>query len=66
MRFKLLLVAVVVVAAPLAVVAQNGDLTHQQAATTDANVDFGVLLTGNGGHNEGTKLTETNEDQQFL
>jgi hypothetical protein len=25
-----------------------------------------VLLTGNGGHNEGTKLTETNEDQQFL
>jgi len=45
MRFRLLLVAAGLVAAPLVLLAQNGDLTHQQSATPDANVDFGVLPT---------------------
>jgi hypothetical protein len=41
-----MLVAAGLVAAPLVVLAQNGDLTHQQQATADANVDFGVLPPG--------------------
>jgi len=43
MRFRLLLVAAGLVAGPLVLLAQNGDLTHQQPSTPDANVDFGVL-----------------------
>src|SRR5580765_712016 len=43
MRFRLLLVAAGWVAGPLVLLAQNGDLTHQQPSTPDANVDFGVL-----------------------
>jgi hypothetical protein len=43
MRFRLLVASVLVVA-PLVLLAQNGDLT-QQPATPDANVDFGVLPT---------------------
>jgi hypothetical protein len=46
MRFRVLLVAAGLVAAPLVIFAQNGDLTHQQAATPDAKVDFGVLPPG--------------------
>lgn len=46
MRFRLALIAAALVAAPLVVVAQNGDLTHQQPATPNANVDFGVLPPG--------------------
>jgi len=34
------------VAAPLVSLAQNGDLTHQQPATPDATVDFGVFAAG--------------------
>jgi hypothetical protein len=46
MRFRLLLVAAaVLVAVPLVVLAQNGDVTQQQAPTPDAHVDFGVLVT---------------------
>jgi hypothetical protein len=45
MRFRLLLVAAVLVVAPLVLLAQDGDLTHQQPATPDAKVDFGVLVT---------------------
>jgi hypothetical protein len=43
MRFRFLLVGAVFVAAPLVSLAQNGDLTHQQPATADAKVDFGVF-----------------------
>ena len=43
MRFRLMLVATTLVAAPLVSLAQHGDLTHQQPATPDAAVDFGVL-----------------------
>jgi hypothetical protein len=46
MRYKLLLAAAAIVAAPLVSIAQNGDLTHQQPATPSASVDFGVLATG--------------------
>ena len=45
MRFRLALIAAAVAAAPLISLAQNGDLTHQHAATPDATVDFGVLVT---------------------
>jgi hypothetical protein len=45
MRYRLSLVAAVLVAAPIWLLAQNGDLTHQQPATPDAKVDFGVLVT---------------------
>ena len=45
MRFRLLLVAAGLAAAPFVTLAQNGDLTHQQPATPDAKVDFGVLST---------------------
>ncbi len=45
MRFRLALIAAAVTA-PLISFAQNGDLTHQQPAKPDANVDFGVLPTG--------------------
>ena len=45
MRFRLVLVAAVLAAVPLGLLAQNGDLTHQQAATPNANVDFGVMPT---------------------
>lgn len=45
MRFRLALIAAAVAAAPLISFAQNGDLTHQQPAKPDANVDFGVLVT---------------------
>lgn len=45
MRFKLLLVVAAFVAAPIVSLAQQGDLTHQQPATPNANVDFGVLAT---------------------
>ena len=44
MRFRLALIAAAVTA-PLISFAQNGDLTHQQPAKPDANVDFGVLVT---------------------
>ncbi len=40
-----MLVAAGLVAAPLVLLAQNGDLAQQQPATPDANVDFGVLPT---------------------
>jgi hypothetical protein len=43
MRFRVALIAALVAAAPLISLAQNGDLTHQQSATPDAHVDFGVL-----------------------
>jgi len=43
MRFRLMLVATTLVAAPLVSLAQHGDLTHQQPATPDAAVAFGVL-----------------------
>jgi hypothetical protein len=48
MRFKLLLVASVVVALPLVPSAQHsrGDLTHNQPAVPNAAVDFGVLPIG--------------------
>lgn len=46
MRYRFLIVAAALVAAPIVPLAQNGDLTHQQPATPDANVDFGVLPTG--------------------
>ena len=42
MRYRLLLVASTLVA-PVALLAQTGDLTHQQPATPDAKMDFGVL-----------------------
>src|SRR5262245_30854755 len=45
MRFRLALIAAAVAAAPLISLAQNGDLTHQQA-TPDPHVDFGVLPPG--------------------
>ena len=45
MRSRFLLVAAALVAAPTVSLAQHGDLTHQQPATPDANVDFGVLPT---------------------
>jgi plastocyanin len=45
MRYRLFIVAAALVAAPLVPLAQNGDLTHQQQATADAKVDFGVLVT---------------------
>lgn len=44
MRYRLWLLAAAL-AAPVVVLAQNGDLTHQQPATPDAKVDFGVLVT---------------------
>jgi hypothetical protein len=43
MRFRLVLVATTLVAAPIVSLAQNGDLTHQHPATQDAMVDFGVF-----------------------
>jgi hypothetical protein len=45
MRIRLALIAAALAAAPLISLAQDGDLTHQQAATPNANVDFGVLVT---------------------
>ena len=45
MRFRLMLAAAGLIAAPIVILAQNGDLTHQQQATADAKVDFGVLVT---------------------
>lgn len=45
MRYRLLLVAAALAVAPMTPLAQNGDLTHQQPATPDAKVDFGVLVT---------------------
>jgi len=45
MRYRLFIVAAALVAAPLVPLAQNGALTHQQQATPDAKVDFGVLVT---------------------
>jgi len=43
MRFRFMLVAAGLIAAPVVILAQNGDFTHQQAATPNAHVDFGVL-----------------------
>jgi hypothetical protein len=45
MRHSLLIAAAAIAAAPIVSIAQNGDLTHQTAATPTANVDFGVLPT---------------------
>ena len=45
MRFKGLLVAAAVASFPALSLAQHGDLTHEQPATPDAFVDFGVLPT---------------------
>jgi len=45
MRYQSWLVAAALAVVPVALLAQNGDLTHQQPATPDAKVDFGVLVT---------------------
>ncbi len=45
MHIRLPLVAAVLVTAPLAVLAQQGDLTHEHAVTPNAKVAFGVLVT---------------------
>jgi len=46
MRSRFLLVAAALAVAPMVSLAQQGDLTHQQPATPNANVDFGVLPPG--------------------
>src|SRR4026208_2048167 len=43
MRFRLMLVATTLVAAPIVSLAQNGDLAHQHPATQDAMGDFRVF-----------------------
>jgi hypothetical protein len=46
MRIRHFLVATTLLALPILLFAQHGDLTHSQPAVPNAGVDFGVLPTG--------------------